>query len=256
MTVVLDGASLTIGEVVRVARQYEQVALGNEARQKVAKCRDIMEGLARSNVIYGINTGFGALSNLTISPEDSEKLQINLIRSHAAGVGQALPIDITRAMTLLRANTLAKGLSGVQLSTLETLIAMMNSHVHPVIPERGSVGASGDLAPLAHLALVMVGEGEAEYNGRRFSGSEALKASSIMPARLKAKEGLALTNGTQMMTAVGALMIYDANVLANCAERSGALSFDVLQGLVEAFDKRIHESRPHPGQIQSAQHML
>jgi histidine ammonia-lyase len=256
MTVVLDGASLTIGDVVRVARQYEQVALGNEARQKVAKCRDIMEDLARSNVAYGINTGFGALSNVTISPGDLEKLQINLIRSHAAGVGPALPTDVTRAMMLLRANTLAKGLSGVQLSTLETLIAMINLRVHPVIPERGSVGASGDLAPLAHLALVMVGEGEAEYAGRRISGSEALKAAAIVPARLKAKEGLALTNGTQMMTAVGALMVHDATVLADCAERSGALSFDVLQGLVEAFDKRIHESRPHPGQIQSAQHML
>jgi histidine ammonia-lyase len=256
MTIVLDGTSLTIGQVVRVARQYEQIALGNEARQKVATCRDVVEELTKSRVVYGINTGFGALSNMTISPGDLEELQINLIRSHAAGVGPALPTDVTRAMMLLRANTLAKGLSGIRLSTLETLIAMINLRVHPVIPERGSVGASGDLAPLAHLALVMVGEGEAEYTGQRMSGSEALKAVAIVPVRLKAKEGLALTNGTQMMTAVGALMVHDASVLADYAERSGALSFDVLQGLVEAFDKRIHESRPHPGQIQSAQHML
>jgi histidine ammonia-lyase len=256
MTIALDGTSLTISDVVRVARRYEQVALGNEARQKVARCRDIMEELTKSKVVYGINTGFGALGNVTISPGDLEELQINLIRSHAAGVGPALPTDVTRAMMLLRANTLAKGLSGVRLSTLETLIAMINLRVHPVIPERGSVGASGDLAPLAHLALVMVGEGEAEYLGQRMSGSEALKAVAIVPVRLKAKEGLALTNGTQMMTAVGALMVHDASVLADYAERSGALSFDVLQGLVETFDKRIHASRPHRGQIQSAQNML
>jgi histidine ammonia-lyase len=255
MTTVLDGTSLTIHDVVHVARQYEQVALGNEARQKVARCRDIVEELTKSKVVYGINTGFGALGNVTISPGDLEELQLNLIRSHAAGVGPALPSDVTRAMMLLRANTLAKGLSGVRLSTLETLIAMINLRVHPVIPERGSVGASGDLAPLAHLALVIVGEGEAEYLGQRMSGSEALKAVAIVPVRLKAKEGLALTNGTQMMTAVGALMVHDASVLADYAERSGALSFDVLQGLVEAFDKRIHACRPHRGQIQSAQHM-
>jgi len=255
MTVTLDGASLTIDDVVRVSRGNEHVALGDDAREKVRQCRRVLEELIGSRIIYGINTGFGALSNITISPNDLETLQINLIRSHAAGVGSALPKDITRAMMLLRANTLVKGLSGIQLSTLETLVAMINAQVHPIIPERGSVGASGDLAPLAHLALVLMGEGEAEYLGERMSGSEALKAASITPAKLAAKEGVALINGTQMMTAVGALMVHDAKKLVDYAERSGALCFDVLQGLMEAFDKRLHEARPHPGQIRSAEHM-
>jgi len=255
MTITLDGASLTIDDVVRVSRGYEHVALADDAREKVRQCRKILEELIGSRIIYGINTGFGALSNITISPNDLETLQINLVRSHAAGVGPALPKDVTRAMMLLRANTLAKGLSGVRLSTLETLVAMINARVHPIIPEKGSVGASGDLAPLAHLALVLMGEGEAEYLGQRTSGSEALKAASIAPAKLAAKEGVALINGTQMMTAVGALMVHDAKKLVEYAERSGALSFDVLQGLMEAFDKRLHEARPHPGQIRSGEHM-
>ena len=256
MTVSLDGASLRINDVVRVARQYEQVALADEARRKVVKCREVLEELAKSNVIYGINTGFGALSNVIISSSDLEELQLNLIRSHAAGVGAPLPTDVARAMMLLRANTLAKGHSGVRALTLDTLIAMINARVHPIIPEKGSVGASGDLAPLAHLTLVMIGEGEAEYGGQRMSGSEALKAVKIAPLRLGAKEGVALINGTQMMTAIGALMANDAGNLVEHAERSAALSFDVLQGLAESFDERIHAVRPHSGQMRSAQHML
>jgi len=255
MTVTLDGTSLTIPDVARVSRQYEHVALGQETREKVAKCRQTLDDLVSTRIIYGINTGFGALSNVTISPKDLESLQLNLIRSHAAGVGPPLPTDVTRAMMLLRANTLAKGFSGIRLSTLETLVAMLNSRVHPIIPERGSVGASGDLAPLAHLAMVMVGEGSAEYLGQRMSGLQALKAASIAPVRLGAKEGVALINGTQMMTAVGALMLHDAGKLVEQGEMSGALSFDVLQGLAEAFDRRLHEARPHPGQMTSAEHM-
>ena len=255
MTIVLDGASLGIHDVVRVARYYEHVALGDDARKRVVRCRDVLEELASSNVIYGINTGFGALSNITVSSADLEDLQLNLVRSHAAGVGPALPTDVTRAMMLHRANTLAKGLSGIRLPTLETLIAMINSRVHPIIPEKGSVGASGDLAPLAHLALVMIGEGYAEHSGRAMTGSEALKAAAIEPVRLKSKEGLALINGTQMMTAIGALMIHDITRLIDFAERSAALSLDVLQGLTEPFDKRLHQARPHMGQVSSAQHM-
>ncbi len=255
MTIVLDGASLTIGDVVRVARHHESIALANGSSERVLRCRDILEELAGSKVIYGINTGFGALGNIMISPADLEDLQLNLVRSHAAGVGPALPTDVTRAMMLHRANTLAKGLSGIRLPTLETLIAMINSRVHPIIPERGSVGASGDLAPLAHLALVMIGEGYAEHSGRTMTGSEALREASIAPLRLKAKEGLALINGTQMMTAIGTLMVHDIARLIDFAERSAALSLEVLGGLIEAFDKRLHQARPHTGQVASAQHM-
>lgn len=251
----MDGASLTIGDVVRVSRGYEQVALSEDARHKVAKCRDVLDELIKSKIIYGINTGFGALSNVTIAQSDLESLQLNLIRSHAAGVGPALPTDVTRAMMLLRANTLAKGLSGIRLSTLETLVAMINSRVHPVIPERGSVGASGDLAPLAHMTLVMIGEGYAEHIGKTMDGSAALSAVSIRPVRLTAKEGLALINGTQMMTAIGALMVHDARELVEYAERSGAMSLEVLEGLTEAFDERLHQARPHPGQVTSARRM-
>ena len=207
-------------------------------------------------MICGINTGFGALSNIIIPSDDLERLQLNLVRSHASGVGPTLPTDVTRAMMLHRANTLAKGLSGVRLQTLETLIAMVNSRVHPVIPERGSVGASGDLAPLAHLALVMIGEGYAEYSGKMMPGSEALRAASIAPVRLEAKEGLALINGTQMMTAIGALMIHDLTRLVQWAERSAALTLEALEGLTEAFDERIHQARAHPRQVKTARHMM
>jgi histidine ammonia-lyase len=255
MTIVLDGGSLGIDDVVRVARHHEHVALGDDAREKVVRCRNVLEELAGSKVIYGINTGFGALSNIMVSPADLEDLQLNLVRSHAAGVGPALPTDVTRAMMLHRANTLAKGLSGIRLPTLETLIAMINSRVHPIIPERGSVGASGDLAPLAHLALVMIGEGYAEHSGKTQEGSEALRAASIAPVQLKAKEGLALVNGTQMMTGIGALMTHDITRLVDFAERSAALSLEVLEGLAEAFDERLHQARPHRGQIASARHM-
>jgi len=256
MTIVLDGTSLGIDDVVRVARQYEQVGLEDHARERVVRCRNVLEELAGSKVIYGINTGFGALSNIIVPAGDLEELQLNLVRSHAAGVGPALPTDVTRAMMVHRANTLAKGLSGIRLLALETLIAMINSRVHPIIPERGSVGASGDLAPLAHLALVMIGEGYAEYSGKTMTGSEALHAVSIAPVRLQAKEGLALINGTQMMTAIGALMIHDITRLIELAERSGALTLEALEGLSEAFDERIHQARPHAGQVASARHMM
>ena len=256
MTVVLDGRTLTIDDVVRVSRRYDHIELQENARNRVAESRKVLEELAKSRIIYGINTGFGALSNTTIPTEDLDRLQLNLIRSHSTGIGPPLPTDVTRAIMVLRANTLAKGLSGIRLPTLETLIAMINARVHPIVPERGSVGASGDLAPLAHLALAMIGEGYAEYHGDVVSGSEALKAASIKPVQLAAKEGLALINGTQMMTAIGALMIHDARNLIDYAERSAAVSLEVLGGLVEAFDDRLHQARPHPGQTASARHMV
>jgi len=223
MTVVLDGRTLTIDDVVRVSRRYDHIELQENARNRVAESRKVLEELAKSRIIYGINTGFGALSNTTIPPEDLDRLQLNLIRSHSTGIGPPLPTDVTRAIMVLRANTLAKGLSGIRLPTLETLIAMINARVHPIVPERGSVVASGDLAPLAHLTLAMIGEGYAEYHGDVVSGSEALKAASIKPVQLAAKEGLALINGTQMMTAIGALMIHDARNLIDYAERSAAV---------------------------------
>ncbi len=256
MTVVLDGRTLTIDDVVRVSRRYDHIELQENARNRVAESRKVLEELTKSRIIYGINTGFGALSNTTIPPEDLDRLQLNLIRSHSTGIGPPLPTDVTRAIMVLRANTLAKGLSGIRLPTLETLIAMINARVHPIVPERGSVGASGDLAPLAHLALAMIGEGHTEYGGNVLRSSEALKAASIKPVQLSAKEGLALINGTQMMTAIGALMIHDARNLIDCAERSAALSLEVLGGLVEAFDDRLHQARPHPGQIASARRMM
>jgi len=256
MTVVLDGRSLRIDDVVRVSRKYEDVTLHPDACQKVTSCRAVLEGLIESRIIYGINTGFGALGNVTIPASDLEDLQLNLVRSHAAGVGAPLSTDVTRAIMVLRANTLAKGLSGIRLSTLQTLVSMINARVHPIIPERGSVGASGDLAPLAHLALVMIGEGRAEFSGHTMDGSEALRMASIAPSRLTAKEGLALINGTQMMTALGTLMVHDAQALVEWSEAAAAMSLEVLEGFVEAFDHRIHEARPHPGQLESARHMM
>jgi len=256
MKVFIDGENLSIEDVIAVARDGAEVEIQRKVREKVKKCRQFLEEVVREKrVVYGVTTGFGALATVIIPPENVKKLQSNLIRSHSAGVGRPLPKDVTRALMLLRANTLAKGNSGIRLTTLETLVQMINMGVHPVIPEKGSVGASGDLAPLSHMTLVMMGEGEAEYQGKKMSGKEAMEKARITQVKLDSKEGLALINGTQLMTAIGTLAIYDAERLIKIAEIAASMSLEALSGISDAFDERIHQVRPHPGQITSARNV-
>ncbi|MDT5293726.1 MAG: histidine ammonia-lyase [Acidobacteriota bacterium] len=252
----LDGQSLTLEEVARVARGEEPVRLTASARERMEASRRTVERIiAESRVVYGVNTGFGKLSDVTVPAGELRELQINLVRSHACGVGDPLSEEETRAMMLLRANVLAKGFSGARPLVAETLLAMLGCGVHPVVPETGSVGASGDLAPLAHLALCCVGEGEAFYKGERLPGGEALRRAGLAPLSLEAKEGLALLNGTQALTAVGALALERAERLARTADVSGAMSLEALKGTPAAFDERIHAARPHRGQMDAAAHL-
>jgi histidine ammonia-lyase len=248
----IDGASLTLEQAAEVA-DGAGVSLASGARPRIEIARRFVEDIvSRGEVVYGINTGFGALSEVTIPPEKLRELQVNLVRSHSCGVGDPLPERVVRAMMLQRANVLAKGYSGCRIEVIEVLLRMLNSGVHPVIPSRGSVGASGDLAPLAHLALVVIGEGEAVYRGQRMQGRDALNAVGIQPLTLEAKEGLALLNGTQAMTAVGGLALLDAERLTDATDVTGAMSLEALKGTPVAFDHKIHAVRPHPGQIKSA----
>lgn len=254
--VFIDGESLSTEDVVAVARDQVEVEIPQKVKHKVQRCRQILEDLIKeTKVVYGVTTGFGALGSVEVPPDRIKELQINLIRSHSAGVGKTLDKDVTRALMLLRANTLAKGNSGIRLETLETLVQMINKGVHPVIPERGSVGASGDLAPLSHMALVMIGEGEAEYKEEKRSGKEAMRKAGIHPVELDAKEGIALNNGTQMMTAIAVLALHDAERLIKTAEIAASLSLEALSGISDAFDERIHQTRPYPGQITSARNI-
>jgi histidine ammonia-lyase len=249
----IDGETLTIEDVVRVARENLKVSIPEKVEERVKKSRVVLENLIdKKQVIYGVNTGFGVLSNFKIARHEIEQLQINLIRSHSAGVGKPLNTDVVRALMLLRANTLAKGHSGIRLTTLQTLVKMLNKGVHPVIPAKGSVGASGDLAPLSHMILVLMGEGEAEYQGKIMNGKEAMEKAGIKPAQLQFKEGLALNNGTQLMTAIGALTVYDAENLIKTAEAAAALTTEALLGVSDAFDQKIHAVRPHTGQAVTA----
>ena len=249
----LNGQRLALEEVERVAGGGEEVALAGEARSRVEASRRAVERiLEEGRVVYGVNTGFGKLSEVTVPRGQLRELQLNLVRSHACGLGPALPADETRAMMLLRANVLALGYSGARPAVVETLIAMLNRGVLPVVPEKGSVGASGDLAPLAHLALACVGEGEAVYEGERLPGAEALRRAGLEPLRLEAKEGLALLNGTQALTAVGALALARAERIARAADVAGAMTLEALRGTPTAFDERIHAARPHAGQQESA----
>lgn len=252
----IDGESLTIEDVVAVARGNVEVVLSEQAVEKVRESRKTLEKFVKDKkIIYGVTTGFGALGNVTISAKDVERLQVNLIRSHSACVGKPLEKEVVRALMLLRANTLAKGKSGIRLETLETLIEMLNKGVHPVIPEKGSVGASGDLGPLSHMTLVMMGEGEAEYKGKRMPGKEVLNKAGVHPVQLDFKEGVALNNGTQMMTAIAALTVSDAEKLLKTAEIAASLSLEALNGISDAFDERIHKVRPHRGQTATAQNV-
>lgn len=259
--VTLDGESLDISQVAAVAHSWEhpeavRVELAPTAIENVRACREAVERLVASQeIVYGITTGFGAFKDRLIAPDEAAQLQQNLLMSHAVGVGQPLPEATVRATMLIRANTLAKGYSGVRVETLQALLALLNHGVHPVIPAQGSVGASGDLAPLAHMALVLLGLGEATYRGERMSGAEALRRCGLPRMALQAKEGVALLNGTSLMTAVGCLASDRAWRLLLTADIAAALSLEALNGTTRAFDARLHELRPHPGQVACAAHL-
>ncbi len=253
----LHGDRLQLDDIERVSGPAApEVRLAEAARPRVQAARDIVEtAVAEGRVVYGLTTGFGALSDVIIPPDRIQELQHNLIRSHAAGVGDPLSEAETRAVVLLRANVLALGYSGVRPVVIERLLALLNRRVHPVIPERGSVGASGDLAPLSHLALVLLGEGEAVYEGERMPGGAALERAGIEPLVLEAKEGLALNNGTQVQTGIGALALLAAERAVETAEVAGAMSLEGLRGTPDAFDEAIQRARPQPGQLRSAERL-
>lgn len=260
-TVALDGETLTITTVVMVANAWQypetvRVELAPRAVKRIRACREVVERLvARREIVYGVTTGFGAFKDRFITADQAAQLQRNLLMSHAVGVGQPLPEATVRAMMLIRANTLAKGHSGIRLETLQGLLDLLNRGVHPLIPAQGSVGASGDLAPLAHMALVLIGMGEAIYRGKRMSAAEALQGSGLAPVVLEAKEGVALTNGTSLMTAIGCLAADQAWGLVQTADIAAALSLEALNGTQRAFDPRLHAVRPHAGQITCAAHL-
>jgi len=256
-TIVINGQDLTLEQVVQVARQNYKVKLDDEAIKRVKASRVIVDDIVKDNkIVYGITTGFGIFSSVNISAEDCKKLQRNLILSHACGAGNNLPTDAVRTIMLLRANALSKGFSGVRLETLEALIEMLNKGVHPLIPEKGSLGASGDLCPLAHMALPIIGEGMAEFEGKVMSGAEAMKLAGIPILELVEKEGLALINGTQVMTGIGALAVYDSIELIKISDIVSALTLEALRGITDAFDPRTHIIRPHKGQIETAENIL
>jgi histidine ammonia-lyase len=248
MSIVLTGNELTFSQLYSVALHHETVSLSPDAIARMKASRAVVDQLVASGkTAYGINTGFGKLASVRISSEQVRQLQVNLVRSHACGVGELLSEAETRAMMLLRANALAKGLSGIRPSVVETLISMLNAGVHPVIPSQGSVGASGDLAPLAHLAHVVIGEGEALYKREKLPGAEALQRAGIAPVALEAKEGLSLLNGTQGMLALLSLALREADILADTADVAASLSLDALRGSPGAFDARIMHAREYPG---------
>src|SRR5436305_8720945 len=242
--ITLDGHSLSIADVVAVARSHAPVSLDPKALDAVRKSRQAVEAaIARGQTIYGVNTGFGKLAHVRIPGDQARQLQLNLIRSHASGVGEPLPIDAVRAVVLLRANGRLRGTSGVRAVLPELIVGMLNAQVHPRVPSQGSVGASGDLAPLAHLALAMIGEGD---------DGPALRAKRLQPITLEAKEGLAFVNGTQAQTGLAALLVHDAWVLWRTAHAAAAMSLEAVRGTPAPFDPRIHEARPHVYQQQSA----
>lgn len=253
----INGNQLTLERLYEAAFDGAEVALEPAARARMEASRAVIDALVASNqTAYGVNTGFGDLAEVRISADQIRQLQVNLVRSHACGVGAPLTESETRAVLLLRANALAKGLSGVRPILVETLCAMLNRRVHPVIPSQGSVGASGDLAPLAHLALVVIGEGEALYEGAKLAGTEAMRRAGISPLQLEAKEGLSLLNGTQGMLALLALALREAEILADAADVAAALSLDALRGSPAAFDERIAQARPYPGAATTARNLL
>jgi histidine ammonia-lyase len=257
----IDGASLTFDALREVVYERRAVLLAPDAREAVERARAVVEELlAGDQVAYAVNTGVGKLSDVRIPADQIRQLQVNLMRSHCVGVGDALSEPEVRAMMLLRANSLAKGCSGVRPVVIDTFCEMLNRGVHPVVPSQGSVGASGDLAPLAHLGIVLMGEGEAVFSegkpaGKRQAAAAAMKAAGIATLTLEAKEAISLINGTQGMLAVGALALLAADTLVDSADVVGAMSLDALRGTDAAFDSRIHQARPHPGQLRTAENL-
>ncbi len=253
----IDGSSLTMEKVVRVARENAKVELAPASRDLMAKSRKALEKLVEDGrIIYGINTGVGELVDVRIPPEELKNLQVNLLRSHACGGGECYPVEIVRAMMLLRANALAKGYSGVRPDIVRMLVDMLNRGVHPRVPRQGSVGASGDLVMLAHLGLVMIGEGEADSGKGLEFGASALKRKKLSPVSLEPKEAISLINGTQAMGAVGVLTAKDAAVIADNAQIAASMSLEALKGTSSAFDMRISQVRPHKGQLHVSRNML
>ncbi|HEY4816640.1 MAG TPA: histidine ammonia-lyase [Candidatus Acidoferrum sp.] len=256
MTIALSGNDLTFEQLYAVALRGEKVALSADAIERMKASRAVVDRVVASGATaYGINTGFGKLASVRISTQQVRQLQVNLVRSHASGVGAPLTEPETRAMMLLRANALAKGLSGIRPVVVETLCGMLNAGVHPVIPSQGSVGASGDLAPLAHLAHVVIGEGRAVYRRETLDGAEAMRRADVTPVTLEAKEGLSLLNGTQGMLALLSLALRDADVLVDTADVAAALSLDALRGSPGAFDARIMHARPYTGAAMTARNL-
>jgi histidine ammonia-lyase len=253
----LNGQTLTLSKIAAVAFGDMPVQISASARPRILASRKTIEDIiARDAVVYGVSTGFGKLSDVRIQRDDLRALQLNLVRSHACGIGNSLSEPEVRAMMLLRANVLALGLSGIRFEIIELLCEMLNRRVYPVVPEKGSVGASGDLAPLAHLALSLIGEGEAFFREERMEAGEAFRRAGLKPVELEAKEGLALLNGTQAMHAVGGLALLRAKRLSRVADIAGAMSLEALKGTPAAFDPRLQAARPHPGQKAAARHLL
>ncbi len=253
----LNGEQISLVQLAAVASGGEAVHITDLARPRILASRKLIEQIIeRDAVVYGVNTGFGKLADVRIGRHELRQLQLNLVRSHACGIGNRLSEPEVRAMMLLRANVLALGLSGVRCEVIELLCEMLNRRIYPVVPEKGSVGASGDLAPLSHLALSLVGEGEVLFEGRRMSSAEALRRARLTPLELEAKEGLALLNGTQAMHAVGGLALLRGQRLARVADVAGAMSLEALKGTPTAFDLRLQNARPHPGQKVVAEHLL
>lgn len=252
----IDGHSLKLEDIEPVSSQQVRVSLSDKATSQLLKSRQLVDRiLDKKEIVYGITTGFGKFKDCIIEPEDSRKLQRNLILSHAAGVGPNFDCKTVRTVMLLRANALAKGYSGIRSQVVEMLLDLLNAGVHPLVPEQGSLGASGDLAPLAHLCLVLIGEGQAEYQGKLLAGADVLSRIGLSPVVLEAKEGLALLNGTQVMSALGAHLVLEAERLSTTCDLIGAMSLEAQLGSPKAFDKEIHQVRPHPGQIASATNM-
>jgi histidine ammonia-lyase len=256
-TLLLDQDRITIDDLVQVARFDRDVAVSQNGERRVAKTSALIERWVKEKrLIYGITTGFGALCNVTISEKDTRRLQENILMSHAAGVGEPLPEDVVRAIMALRIHDLCMGYSGCRMETIRYLLEFLNRRVTPVVPDKGSVGASGDLAPTAHLGLALIGKGEASYRGNRMTGAKVLDRIGRAPLVLAAGEGLALINGTQVMTAIGALVVHDAVRLSKMADIACAMTLEVLMGSNSEFDPRIHQVRPHPGQMVTADNML
>jgi histidine ammonia-lyase len=256
VAVVVTGRTLSLEELEAVSFERAEVVLSADARERIAASRRVVDEILREDrVVYGINTGFGNFRNVVIPRADLERLQLNLVRSHSAGVGEPFSEPLVRSILLLRVNALASGYSGIDPGTLDGLVALLNAGVHPVVPQKGSVGASGDLAPLAHVALALIGEGEAFYRGERLPGGEALRRAGLAPRSLHPKDGIALINGTQVITALLAHAVLEARRHVRSADVIGALTLDALLGTDAAFDPRIHEARPHPGQAASARNL-